>query len=61
MEDGADGANVPRLAEVEHRKNSVNVTNLYQWEAGKTVIYWDQVRKPGNVTYRNVEVREISF
>ena len=30
MEDGADGANVPRLAEVELRKKPVHVTNLYQ-------------------------------
>lgn len=61
MESGADGANVPRLVEEENRKAPVNVTNLYQEEAGKTVMYWDQVRKPGNVTYRAVEVSEISL
>lgn len=61
MESGADGANVPRLVEVEHRKVSVNVTNLYQEQAGKTVMCWDQGRKPGNVTYRAVEVSEIIF
>lgn len=61
MESGANGANVPRLVEVEHRKGPVYVTDLYQEEAAKTVMYWDQVRKPRNVTYRAVEVSEIIF
>ena len=61
MVSGANGANVPRLVEVENRKGPVNVTNLYQEQAGKTVVYWDQVRNPGNATCRAVEVSEMIF
>ena len=46
MRSGASGANVPRLVEEEHRRGHANVTNLYQEEAGKTVMYLDQIRKP---------------